>query len=94
MMKAYDRLEWSYLSQVLLALGFHNLFVDRIMDMVSSVRLSVLINGSLSPSFLPSRGIRQGDPISPVLFAIATEGLSALFQAAIQGNCLDSLVIE
>ena len=78
MAKAYDRVEWEYLRRIMLKLGFHGDFVHRIMRCVSSVSFSIKINGNLSQPFRPSRGIRQGDPISPYLFLLCSEGSSCL----------------
>ena len=68
MAKAYDRVEWEYLKRIMLTLGFRDTFVSLIMRCVTSVSLSVRVNGVLTDTFRPSRGIRQGDPISPYLF--------------------------
>ena len=81
MAKAYDRVEWENLRRIMLKLGFHGDFVHRIMRCVSSVSFSIKINGNLSQPFRPSRGIRQGDPISPYLFLLCSEGLSCLLRS-------------
>ena len=78
MMKAYDRVEWEYLEAIMLKLGFHQSWVEKVMSMVRSVSFSVLLNGKELQTFKPSRGIKQGDPISPYLFLLVAEGLSCL----------------
>jgi hypothetical protein len=81
MAKAYDRVEWNYLQGMMLKLGFAESFVHIVMRCVTSVSFSVRVNGILSAPFKPSRGIRQGDPISPYLFLLCSEGLSCLLRA-------------
>uniref|UniRef100_A0A453JMN7 Reverse transcriptase domain-containing protein n=1 Tax=Aegilops tauschii subsp. strangulata TaxID=200361 RepID=A0A453JMN7_AEGTS len=61
-------------------LGFAPTWISMIMGMVSSVNFSVMFNGNRLESFKPTRGIRQGDPISPYLFLLAAEGLSCLLK--------------
>ena len=81
MAKAYDRFEWVYLQRMMLRLGFHEVFVSLVMRCVTSVSLSVRVNGVLTEPFRPTRGIRQGDPISPYLFLLCAEGLSSLLKS-------------
>lgn len=64
----------------MLKLGSHDTFVSLIMRCIMLVSMSIRVNGALSESFRPSRGIRQGDPISPYLFLLCAEGLSCLLK--------------
>ena len=78
MSKAYDRLEWDFIRLVLERLGFHQKWVNWIMQCICTVSYSFLLNGSAQGSVIPSRGIRQGDPLSPYLFILCSEVLSGL----------------
>ena len=63
--KAYDRLDWGFILDTLMDVGIPGFLVNVIMKYLSSTSLQVSWNGSLSTSFKPSQGVRQGDPFSP-----------------------------
>ena len=82
MAKAYDRVEWQFLRQVMLWFGFRHPWVNTVMECVGSASFSFIINDLPQGHVQPSRGLRQGDPISPYLFILATEGMIGLLRSA------------
>ena len=63
---------------MMLKLGFPEIWVDRVISYVSTPSFSVRINGKAYGNITPSRGIHQGDPLSPYLFLICAEGFTSL----------------
>jgi hypothetical protein len=75
--------DWFFLEGVLMKLGFDDRWIKWIMACVTSVSYCIKINGQLTENIFPSRGQRQGDPLSPYLFLFVTDGLSKLVHRAI-----------
>ena len=91
--KAYDKVEWPFLKLVMRRMGFKEKWISLVMTCVTTVSYSILnsysilINGEPKCMIRPSRGIRQGNPLSPFLFLLCTEVLNGLIsQAARQGD--------
>eukprot|EP00253_Pinus_taeda_P033845 PITA_33845 len=76
--KAYDKVSWRYLEAILEAFGFCRQWISWVLALIKSSRFFILVNGAPSEPFSPSRGIRQGDPLSPFLFVILMEGISRI----------------
>ncbi|KAL6214210.1 hypothetical protein ACLB2K_013648 [Fragaria x ananassa] len=89
--KAFDTLDWGFLLRVLEAFGFSNLFQDLIKAILGSAHLSILINGATEGFFTCSRGVRQGDPLSPILFCLAEEVLSRGISKLVEEGHIDLL---
>jgi ribonuclease HI len=93
MHKAYDRVEWIYLRGIMLKMGFHQRWVDIIMNCVTSVNYNVRFNGMETEVFTPTRGLRQGDPLSPYLFLLVAEGLSCMLQESENSGKLEGVKV-
>eukprot|EP00253_Pinus_taeda_P036049 PITA_36049 len=80
--KDYDKLSWSYIRAALKAYVFYHNWIIWVMALASMANFSILLNGSPSRTFMPSKGLRQGDPLSPFLFVLMREGLGRVIKMA------------
>lgn len=80
--KAFDRVNWAFLETMLWKMGFGQKWCKWMRFCYSTASFSVIINGSSFCHFSSSRGVKQGDPLSPLLFNIAMEGFSRYIDKA------------
>lgn len=92
--KAYDRVEWVYLEQIMLSMNFASEWVLLISHCISLVWFSFNINGFRCGDVRPSRGLRQGDILSPYLFLLCVEGSSSMLQEAEVNKTISGLNIS
>ena len=84
--KAYDRLEWHFVRDILQLYKFPEPLTKLILSCISTFSIFVLVNGGKLDSFLPSLGIRQGDALSPYLFIMCMEMLGFLIDLKCEEN--------
>ena len=80
--EAYDRVNWDFQEKLIRLMGFNGRWIHLFMGCVKTILYSVLVNGEPCGMIQPTRGIRQGDPLSPFLFLLCTEGLNGLIKRA------------
>ncbi|RHN49937.1 putative RNA-directed DNA polymerase [Medicago truncatula] len=78
--KAYDSIDWAYLDEIMILMGFPTLWRKWIKECIITTTTSLLVNGSPTAEFPLERGLRQGDLLSPFLFLLAVEGFHVLME--------------
>jgi hypothetical protein len=94
--KAYDRVRWDFLEETMKGKNFSDQWINWVMQTVRGGQVCINVNGTRGPYFRTMRGLRQGDPLSPLLFNLVADALSAMMDKAVERDLivgvLDKLV--
>ena len=93
MSKVVDRVDWGFVEVVMEKLGFHEKWICLVMHCITTISYSVLINGVAHGCIVPTRGLHQGDSLSPYLFLLCAEGLSTLINETARNQALHGISI-
>jgi hypothetical protein len=88
---AFNLVSWPFLLQIMQAVGFSSVWCDWVSALFSSASTKVMLNGAPGERVCHARGLRQGDPLSPKLFLLIMEVLSAMFKHADDWSLLQPL---
>nr|XP_016515172.1 PREDICTED: uncharacterized protein LOC107831887 [Nicotiana tabacum] len=77
---AYDNVEWEFVKEMMMALNYHTTFIQWVMECITTTSYSLAINEGLCENIEGKRGLRQGDPISPLIFVICIEYLLRIME--------------
>lgn len=92
--KCFDKLNWGFIRQMLLAFGFSPNWTNWVLSLISSAFFSILVNGYHSTTFSPSIGIRQGYPLSPFIFILMVEGLGRMIKSEFSSRMLRGIYLH
>ena len=90
--KAYDKVNWNFLLQSFRMKGFSSKWIEWIKSFISGGSVAVNINDEVGPYFQTKKGVRQGDPLSPILFNIVSDMLTLFINRAKAEDQLSGVV--
>jgi hypothetical protein len=90
--KAYDKVKWSFFQQTLRIKGFDPKWCDWIKNVVEKGSVGIRVNNDIGHYFQTRKGLRQGDPLSPILFNIIADMLAVLIARAKEDGQVDGLI--
>ena len=91
--KTYNHVNWDFLIYMLDRCGFHEKWRRWVFFCISTVKYSTLINGTPCGFFESSRGIRQGDPLSLLLFVIVMNAFSKMLDKVVRDGLMSSIKV-
>jgi hypothetical protein len=89
----FDSVLWDYIEEVMSYMGFGDKWRCWIRQSISTSRISILVNGSLTEEFGMERGLRQGDPLPPFPFTVAVEWLSKMLSKGCDLGLVEGIVL-
>ena len=78
--KTYDRVNWTFLREVMEKMGFHTMWIKQVMSLNTNAYASVIVNGETSKTFRLHRSVRQGCPLAPYLFLLTVDVVGQMLQ--------------
>src|SRR5215216_2348583 len=90
--KAYDKVKWSFLQQALRMKGFDQVWRDQVDSLTQKGSVGIRVNDDIGHYFQTHKGLRQGDPMSPILFNIVVDMLTILIGRAKHNGQVGGLV--
>jgi hypothetical protein len=90
--KAYDNVNWSFLYNILVRKGFSAKWNDLVFSVMTSGRVNIKMNDEIGGFFPTYRGVRQGDPLSAILFNVVGDAMSVMVKNAQQSGVLKGIV--